>query len=127
MDLIEDQYLLGKIFVHAADIGNPIQDYNICEEWGQRISHEFNDQIEKEKSKGLKRSMSLNINDITSFYSNEIKYITYICKPYWEILSEEFQCLKPYYDKIVNNLETYNNKLKSCEIDYEFNLIEYST
>jgi 3',5'-cyclic-nucleotide phosphodiesterase len=112
LELIEDQYLLAKILVHGADIGNSILDNVICKQWGRKIAHELFSQVKKEQKKGLKQFSSFNINNDNSFYLNEIKFINYISKPYWEILSDIFTNLKPCYEKIINNLEIYNKKLE---------------
>lgn len=124
-DSIDDQYLLSKVFVHAADIGNPIQSYNNCEEWARKVSFEFHSQVEKEKEIGLKPFTSFNINSISSFYSHEIRYINFVCKPYWESLSDIFIPLKVYYNQICSNLLIYTEKLEEIEKHYDVNIEEY--
>ena len=122
---LDEQYIFGKIFVHAADIGNPIQEYEQCEAWARKVSFEFYLQTEKEKEKGLKPFTSFNINSSSSFYNHEIKYITYICKPYWEVLSDMFHELKPLYNKILTNYDTYSKILCDMEKFDDSNLEEY--
>lgn len=122
---IDDQYLLAKIFVHAADVGNPIQEYEQCEAWARKVSFEFYLQTEKEKDKGLKPFTSFNITSSSSFYNHEMKYITYICKPYWEVLSDLFIDLKPLYNQIIINYNLYSKILSESEKYYEANLEEY--
>ncbi len=124
-DSIEDQYLLAKIFVHAADIGNPIQEFELYEQWAKKVSFEFYLQTEKEKEKGLKPFTSFNINSSISFYNHEMKYITYICKPYWETLSELFDELKPLYHQINSNYDKYSKILEIEEQENEINLEEF--
>ena len=122
MELLEDQYIISEILVHAADISNPIHENSLCKQWGERISLEFHNQIEKEKERKLKPFSSFNINNACSFYSHEIKYITYLSKPFWEILSNIFINLKPYYDQINRNLEIYNQKLLEVNNDFTNNI-----
>lgn len=122
---IEDQYLLAKIFVHAADIGNPIQEFEQCEAWARRVSFEFYTQTEREKERGLKPFTSFNINSSSSFYIHEIKYITYVCKPYWEVLSNLFDNLSPFYEQINRNFERYSSILTEIEKQYDSNLEEF--
>lgn len=124
-DSIDDQYLIAKIFVHASDIGNPIQDHELCETWARKVSYEFYLQTEKEKEKGLKPFTSFNINSATSFYSHEMKYITYVCKPYWETISELFIELKPLYVQINSNYTQYAETLNELEKYYDSNLEEF--
>lgn len=108
---IDEQYLLAKILIHAADIGNPIQEYEQCEAWARKISLEFYLQTKKEKEKGLKPFTSFNFNSSISFYNHEISYIMYICKPYWEVLSDIFVELKPLYNQIQRNYDIYSKIL----------------
>jgi high affinity cGMP-specific 3',5'-cyclic phosphodiesterase 9 len=122
---IDDQYLLAKILLHAADIGNPIQEYELCETWARKVSFEFYLQTEKEKERGLKPFTSFNINSLSSFYNHEIKYITYICKPYWELLSEIYTELLPLYNNILINNDIYSKKLSEIEKFDDLNIEEY--
>ena len=126
IDNLDDQYLLGKIIIHAVDIGNPIQKPELCEKWARMISYEFHNQIRKEEGRGLKPFTSFNINSETSFYSHEIKYITYVAKPYWEELSHIFECLKSELDQINTNLQIYLEKHKKLkQLNFEINNEEY--
>ena len=122
---IDDQYLLAKIIVHAADIGNPIQEYQQCEAWARKVSFEFYIQTEKEKEKGLKPFTSFNINSSTSFYNHEMKYINFVCRPYWETLSDLFTNLKPFYEQIKINYDLYSKELAELEKYYDDNLEEF--
>ena len=124
-ELIEDQYLLAKIIVHAADIGNSIQEFTKCDAWARKISLEFHYQIEKEKERGIKPFTSFNINSTTSYYSHEIKFITFISKPYWELLSDIFIDLKPLYNQINTNYDIYKTMLDEQEKQYGINLNEF--
>lgn len=121
---LDDQYLIAKVFVHAADIGNPIQEYQKCEAWARKVSYEFYLQTEKEKEKGLKPFTSFNINSSSSFYSHEMKYINFVCRPYWETISELFPNLKPLYDQINTNYDLYSRELAKLET-YDDNLEEF--
>lgn len=126
MDILDEQYLLGKIIIHAADIGNPIQKPELCEKWARMISHEFHNQITKEEGLGLKPFTSFDINSDSSFYDHEIKYITYITKPYWEELSHTFKCLKSELEQINTNLQIYISKhIELQQKHIEINVEEY--
>ena len=54
-----------------------------------------------------------------------MKYITYVCKPYWEVLSDMFICLKPLYQQINSNYDRYSTILTEMEKYYDSNLEEY--
>jgi hypothetical protein len=126
MDSLDEQYLLGKIIVHAADIGNPIQKYELCEKWARMVSQEFHNQIMKEEGRGFKPFTSFNINSESSFYSHEIRYITYVAKPYWEELANIFKCLELELEQINSNLQIYTSKHRELEqLHIEINMEEF--
>jgi hypothetical protein len=123
---LDEQIKLCEIILHSADIGNPIQISEICEQWSELINQEFLDQLIKENSLGLKPSFT-DLNCKLSFYSNELKYIIHICKPYWIELAEIFPQLSNEIETIEANLVYYNNKYVSClELDEENQIIRYS-
>lgn len=125
LSLISEQCLLAKILVHAADIGNPVLDFEQCCAWAKKVSMEFHLQIEKEKELGFKPFSSFNINSNSSFYNHEIKYIIHICEPYWKLLSEIFNELAPLYQQILNNHDTYVKLLYELDKMYETYLEEF--
>jgi hypothetical protein len=124
-DILDEQYLLAKILVHASDISNPIQEFKQCETWAKKVSIEFHNQIQKEKDRGIKPFSCFNINSLSSFYNHEIKYINLVCKPYWEALIDIFDCLKPLLNNINTNLEIYHKSLIEIEKYSELYLEEY--
>jgi len=114
-DSIEDQILIGKMIIHAADIGNPIQEPDICEKWAHMVYQEFHNQVLNEEQLGIKPFTSFNFNNIESFYKHEIKYINYISLPYWNEMVIIFPQLEKQKKRIELNLEVYTNKLKKIE------------
>jgi hypothetical protein len=120
---LDEQILACKFLLHAADIGNPIQNTEICEEWSVLVSQEFHNQAVKESELGLTPSHSIN-NCEMNFYFGEIKYIQYICKPYWEELVAIFPQLSYELEKINTNLSIFTEKYdelvrKNAEIRVE--------
>jgi hypothetical protein len=122
-ELIENQYLIGKIILHCADISNPINSSDIYEKWSRMISVEFNNQILKEIEAGLTPFSSFNINNDLSFYLNEIKYIKYVCKPYWELMSEIFPILKDRLENINININVYSEKYDKLKKENDINMV----
>lgn len=113
LSLVEEQILLCRMILHAADIGNnPIQQPELCEQWARLVSQEFHDQIVKEKELGLKPFCLLDISCDISFFSSEIRYITYVCRPYWKVLVDIFPELSEELKIIELNLETFKEKLE---------------
>lgn len=115
-DTIEEQYLISKILLHAADIGNPALMHDLSAVWAKQISMEFYLQTQKEKERGIKPFTSFNIGSPLSFYSHEVKYIIYICKPYWEELVTIFESLKPMLNEIDTNLIIYEENIERLEL-----------
>jgi len=125
-DLIEDQIFIGKIIIHAVDIGNPIVQFDICEKWSHMVHQEFHNQILNEEQNGIQTFSSFNFNSIESFYKHEIKYIDYICLPFWNEMVNIFPILEEQRKKIMINLEIYKNKLKEIEQNLNtINLYEF--
>jgi len=123
---IDEQIKLCEILVHSADIGNPIQSSEICEEWAELVNQEFSNQSIKETELGLKPSFQ-DTNCKLSFYSNEMKYIIHICKPYWSELVEIFPQLSNEFEMIDKNLDYYNRKYEEClSVDEKNQLSRYS-
>lgn len=115
LSLVEEQILLCKMILHAADIGNPIQLPELCEQWARLVSQEFHYQIIKEKELGLKPFCSLDISCDISFFSSEIGYITYVCRPYWKVLADALPELSEELKIIELNLETFTEKLEAAK------------
>jgi 3',5'-cyclic-nucleotide phosphodiesterase len=127
LDNLDDQILIGKIIVHAADIGNPIQEPLLCEKWARMVSQEFHNQILSEEERGIKPFTSFNYNSTESFYTHEIKYINYICLPYWSELVRVFPQLSDQLQNILANLKIYTDKLNKLKsfIAEEINITEF--
>lgn len=106
---LDEQILACKLLLHAADIGNPIQSPEICEEWSALVSQEFHNQAVKESELGLTPTHPLTSCEM-SFYSGEMKYIQYVCLPYWEALTEIFPELRDELEKIYQNLRIFTEK-----------------
>ena len=125
-DLVENQFLIGKIIVHAADIGNSIHMPDICEKWSYMVAQEFHNQILKEEELGLTPFSSFNFNSTESFFNQEIKYINHICLPFWDELVRIFPQLELQRKNILFNLEIYTDKLTKLKLlSEEVNIYEF--
>lgn len=124
LSCLDEQILLCKMLLHAADIGNPIHAPELCEQWARLVSQEFHNQIVKEKELGLKPFTSLDITCDVSFFSSEIGYINFVCRPYWKALIEILPELEHNLHRIDINLQTFTEKLeiakrKNLELELE--------
>lgn len=107
--ILDEQILVCKLILHAADIGNAIQRSDICEEWSLLINQEFNNQSIKETLLGLTPTLP-NSNCETSFYLAEINYIQFISRPYWEELILIFPQFSNELEQININFTIFTNK-----------------
>lgn len=112
---IDEQIALGKIMLHAADIGNPIYSTDICEQLSRLVAQEFHWQIVKEKELGLPPFSTLDIECDISFFSSEIGFMTFVCKPYWNALAAIFSELADEARKIDVNLQVFSNRLEEIK------------
>lgn len=123
----DEQILVCKLLLHAADIGNPIQSPEICEQWSILVSQEFHNQAVKETELGLATTHPVVSNE-ADFYLGEIKYINYVCLPYWEVLEETFSELSDELENIHKNLRIFTEKHNNlvAKKNTEFQLEQYS-
>jgi hypothetical protein len=112
---MDEQILLCKMLLHAADIGNPIHPPELCEEWARLVGYEFHNQIVKEKELGLNPFSSLDITCDISFFSSEIGFMTYVCLPYWKTFSDIYPELCEELENIKINLQVFTEKLAAAE------------
>jgi hypothetical protein len=125
-NILDEQILVCKFILHGVDIGNPIQNNVICEEWSRLINNEFENQSIKEFELGLTTTKPQAFCEL-HFISGEIKYIEFICKPYWKELNDIFPELNYEFCKITNNLNIFIEKLNKMSIKtLDFEIEQYS-
>lgn len=112
---LNEQILLCKLLLHAADIGNPIHSLELCEKWARLVSQEFHNQIVKEKELGFTPFCSLDIHCEMSFLTSEIGYIKFVCQPYWNALYVLFPEYKEQVERIQENLRVFTDKLEEIK------------
>ena len=112
---LDEQILLCKMLLHAADIGNPVHESELCEKWARLVSQEFHNQIVKEKELGLTPFCSLDIHCDISFFTSEIGYIKFVCKPYWDALYAIFPEYIQEVSRIQQNLQVFTDKLEELK------------
>jgi hypothetical protein len=73
------------------------------------VNQEFYNQAVKESEYGLTPSHPL-VSCKAIFYSGEMKYIQFVCLPYWEALIELLPELGNELEKIYQNLHIFSDK-----------------
>ncbi len=107
---VHDEIELAKYIVHAADLSNPIMEFEICKTWSEKVQTEFKNQAEQEVLLNLPITFSGVINsNINKFADQEYVYTYHICLPYWKTLAQIFPKLMPQYENILTNNLIWNN------------------
>lgn len=71
-----------ELFMHAADIGNPLMPTDISLKWGDCIAAEFTAQVEEEKSLGLPiTSMMAGLGDPKKNAASRLGFIDFVVMP----------------------------------------------
>lgn len=107
---INQQITLCKFLLHAADLGHTVLEPQICEDWSRLVAQEFHNQGVKERELGLVSTIPFDIDDELSFFSGEMKYIQFVCLPYWKALGDVFHEFKAQLDMVMINLNSYTQK-----------------
>ena len=99
-----------EVFLHAADISNPVKTFDICKKWADRVCEEFFLQGDKEKS--LQMSISTMTDRATvNKNSMQIGFIEYVVCPLYESFVKLFPTLSPLLDNLVVNCREWTNRL----------------
>jgi hypothetical protein len=102
-----DQLLFGKILVHAADLSNPVRQFDVAKRWSSRLSEEFNNQVDKEKSLGLPVLPFMITPDTVTLAKNEINFATFVVSPMWRAIAIHFTSLSHLVTQLESNIVTW--------------------
>merc|ERR1711972_955977 len=90
MDIIMDGYkdevlrpnvgLFGMLFLHLADISNPMKPFDICRAWSTRVLDEFFAQGDEEKRIGIPVGI-LNDRHTVSRFGSQHGFILFLISP----------------------------------------------
>jgi hypothetical protein len=122
---IDEQIFIASIFVHFADLSNPIKDFDSSYEWSQRISLEFYNQTIKEEMEGLPSLSFMKVHDTLSMCINEINFITNISIPTWQLFIKKFKNMDFILEKINNVLIKWKQIKKQYVEDNDINNLIY--
>ena len=75
--------------------------------WSQRISDEFNQQIDKEKELGLPILAFMLTPDNKTFYKNEMGFASFVVAPMWRALTSIFTVLEPIVQQLDKNIVSW--------------------
>ena len=97
------------VFLHAADISNPVKSFDICKKWALLVVEEFFSQGDVEKRLGLDVSpMSDRLT--TNVNSMQVGFIEFVVFPLYDAFVKTFPTLEVLLRNIVNNDREWTNR-----------------
>jgi hypothetical protein len=105
----EQRRFLLSLYVHAADLGNPVLPTKQCQAWAKRVVTEFHRQYERETSEGLVFApfMACRPDDEKEVAKLQISFINYVVAPMWGAMAAVIPNLKSRVAQLQENLESW--------------------
>jgi len=97
-----------QLFLHLADISNPLKPFTMSEAWAKRVVAEFFDQGDEEKQLGIPVGM-LNDRDKTSLPGSQHGFINFLVAPLVFGTIKLLPFLHPLATQMAENLREYRN------------------
>merc|ERR1712232_956559 len=97
-----------QLFLHLADVSNPLKPFSICEPWAYRVLDEFFLQGDEEKRLGLPVGM-LNDRDKVNRPGSQHGFINFLVAPLTMNAVRIFHPLYPLARHLVQNLAAWRN------------------
>jgi cAMP-specific phosphodiesterase 4 len=104
--LRKNQMLFYKLFLHLADVSNPLKPFDTCLEWATRVLDEFFLQGDEEKRLGLPVGM-LNDREKVNRPGSQHGFINFIVSPLVVVAVRVFQPLQPCLQQLAENIEQW--------------------
>jgi len=95
-----------QLFLHMADVSNPIKPWSMCEPWADRVLEEFFNEGDEQKSLGIPVG-HLNDRDIVHRPSSQHAFITFLVQPLLAGTANLFPTFAPFYLALATNLEEW--------------------
>ena len=114
----EQRRFLLSVYVHAADLGNPVLPTKQCTAWAARVVAEFHRQYEREKAEGLAFApfMACQPDDTREVAKLQISFINYVVAPMWGAMAIVLPKLKPRVLQLQANLQHWQ-ALRDGDVD----------
>lgn len=114
----KDKICCIDILIHAADISNPIKNFNVYAEWTDRILKEYWNQGDNERDRNLPISYLMDRYTVNTAKS-QIGFINVIVQPLFEVIKSFLPdvqiCIKNLEENKAiwtEKIEFYDNQLK---------------
>lgn len=118
----DDQHLLCTLFVHAADLFNPVRPFKLAKIWATRISDEFNLQAKKETELGFPLQAHMVTNSDFGLAKNELFFSSTFVLPMWINLSTLYPEFKKYKELCLQNLKEWEDIAKGSSISADLTI-----
>jgi len=106
--LRKDSLMFLELFLHFADISNPLKPFDICQAWAARVLDEFFDQGDEEKRLGIPVGM-LNDRDKVNRPGSQHGFINFLVAPLVFGAVKLFPMLHPLATQMANNVQEWRN------------------
>lgn len=97
-----------QLFLHLADVSNPLRPFKVCHAWAMRVLDEFFDQGDEEKKLGLPVGM-LNDRDKINRPHSQHGFIKFLVAPFATVSVQIFPALHPLTSNMAANLQEWRN------------------
>merc|ERR1712178_632059 len=106
--LLKEKEMWIELFLHFADVSNPLKPFSICKAWAWRVLDEFFDQGDEEKRLGITVGM-LNDRDKVNRPGSQHGFINFLVAPLVTTTVRLFPPLQELHGQMAQNLETWRN------------------
>ena len=102
-----NRMFLIDVFLHAADISNPVKSFDICKKWAYMIVEEFFNQGDMERERGSSISPMMD-RDTTNIFTMQVGFIEFVVFPLYEAFVRTFPTLEVLLRNMVANSRAWS-------------------
>ncbi|CAE7786250.1 pde-4, partial [Symbiodinium necroappetens] len=106
--LSKNSMFFMEVFLHFADVSNPLKPFKMCHAWAWRVLEEFFNQGDTEKELGLPVGM-LNDRDKINRPGSQHGFINFMVAPFVLNTVKVFPSLHSVYTQMGENLEQWRH------------------
>jgi len=97
-----------QVFLHFADVSNPLKPFHICKSWAWRVLDEFFEQGDEERKLGVPIGM-LNDREKVNRPGSQHGFINFLVAPFVAACVRVFPTMQPLHTQMVKNVEEWRN------------------
>merc|ERR1711881_496743 len=104
--LLKEKGMWIELFLHFADVSNPLKPFTICKAWAWRVLDEFFDEGDEQKRLGIPVGM-LNDRSKVNRPGSQHGFINFLVAPFVSSAVKIFPPLHELYSQMASNLEEW--------------------